>query len=305
MSFETAITIKEALNKIVDNKYLLPAIQREFVWKSEQIESLFDSLMRGYPIGSFLFWRVEKSKDYKFYKFIQKYNQKKLNHNEIMNFPENKETIAVLDGQQRLTALCIGLMGSYAEKLPYYRWESDYAFPEKFLCLNLLGSDEDEEKYNFKFCTEKEIKDKTDKFCWYKIGDILNIEKPFELYKLSGELTEKNIDFQENAYKKLSELYELINNKQIINYYLEKENDLDKVLNIFIRINSAGTKLNYSDLLLSIATAQWSNRDAREEMYKAVDDLNSIGNGFNIEKDFILKACLYLLKDISNIKEAD
>lgn len=55
MSFQTPITVKEAIKKIQEGKYLLPAIQREFVWKSEQIENLFDSLMNDYPIGSFLF----------------------------------------------------------------------------------------------------------------------------------------------------------------------------------------------------------------------------------------------------------
>ena len=48
-------TIAEALHRIHNNSYVLPAIQREFVWKPEQIERLFDSLMQGYPFGTFLF----------------------------------------------------------------------------------------------------------------------------------------------------------------------------------------------------------------------------------------------------------
>ena len=75
MAFQTPITIKEAIDHIHNNRYLLPAIQREFVWWPHQIERLFDSLMRGYPIGSFLFWRVdpETAKDYSFYQFITNY----------------------------------------------------------------------------------------------------------------------------------------------------------------------------------------------------------------------------------------
>lgn len=302
MSFETAITIRETLNKIQSNKYLLPAIQREFVWKSEQIENLFDSLMNDYPIGSFLFWNVEKPRDYRFYKFIQKYNQKEKNHNEIINLADNQEIIAVLDGQQRLTALCIGLLGTYTEKLPYYRWDSPLAFPEKKLCLNLFDGDS-EQKYEFKFCTDKEISQKNEKTYWFKINEILKMGNSYDIYPLCVNLCSNfNKELEKQAYNKLASLYELVNNKEIINFYLEKENDLDKVLNIFIRINSAGTKLNYSDLLLSIATAQWNDKDAREEIYKAVDDLNSIGNGFNLDKDFVLKSCLYFIKEIKNIK---
>lgn len=96
------------------------------------------------------------------------------------------------------------------------------------------------------------------------------------------------------AYKKLMQLFKIVNRDKIINYYLEKENNLDKVLNIFIRMNSMGTKLNNSDLLLSIATDQWKNRDAREEINKLLDELNK--EGFAIDKDFILKAALYLTK---------
>ena len=60
MPFGLPITIKEATDRIHKKEYLLPAIQREFVWSSDQIEMLFDSLMRGYPISSFLFWKVER-----------------------------------------------------------------------------------------------------------------------------------------------------------------------------------------------------------------------------------------------------
>lgn len=68
MAFQTPITIKEALRNIETNRYLLPAIQREVVWSKDQIARLFDSLMRDYPIGSFLFWNVEEqnSKEYTF-----------------------------------------------------------------------------------------------------------------------------------------------------------------------------------------------------------------------------------------------
>ena len=65
-------------------------------------------------------------------------------------------------------------------------------------------------------------------------------------------------------------------------------------MNIFIRVNSGGTVLSYSDLLLSIATAQWDNLDAREEINDCVDNINAIGSGFNVNKDFVLKSALVL-----------
>lgn len=115
MSFQTPITIKKALEEIENKKYLLPAIQRKFVWESEKIEKLFDSLIKGYPIGSFLFWKVKNTKDYRFYEFIQNFDIREKNKDKPKKSGFN-EKIAILDGQQRLTALYIGLYGSYTEK---------------------------------------------------------------------------------------------------------------------------------------------------------------------------------------------
>jgi hypothetical protein len=86
----------------------------------------------------------------------------------------------------------------------------------------------------------------------------------------------------------------------LINYYEEKTQDLEGVLNIFIRLNSGGTVLSYSDLLLSIAVAQWKQVDARAEIHKLVDELNRIGTGFALSQDFVLKAGL-MLADIASV----
>ena len=76
-------TIKNLIKKIDNNEYVLPALQREFVWKPEQIERLFDSIMKGYPIGSFLFWNVqnENINKYEFYNILKEYHQRDARHN--------------------------------------------------------------------------------------------------------------------------------------------------------------------------------------------------------------------------------
>ena len=73
--FQTPITIAKAIEQIEGNRYLLPAFQRDFVWKAEQIEMLFDSLMRGYPISSMLFCFVygQNKSQWNFYHFIKRF----------------------------------------------------------------------------------------------------------------------------------------------------------------------------------------------------------------------------------------
>lgn len=81
---------------------------------------------------------------------------------------------------------------------------------------------------------------------------------------------------------------------------VETQQDLERVLNIFIRMNSGGTALSYSDLLLSIAVAQWGNLDARAEIHSLVDEMNRVGDGFGYSKDLVLKAGL-MLSDIGSV----
>lgn len=301
MAYQIPITIKEAIDNIKKRHYLLPSIQREFVWDTDQIETLFDSLMRDYPISTFLFWQVSKNKikDFQFYEFLNKYHEKDCRHNRKAEPSDEEDIIALLDGQQRMTSMYLALTGSYAKKMPYYQWNSPHAFPAKKLYLNLLKpSDELEVEYEFKFLTEKEAK-ASEKDFWFECSEILSFEdvsKTME-YLMEHDLTDSSKYSKESrtfALKTLNGFFNVIHQKGTISYYLEKGEELDKVLQIFIRINSGGTKLSYSDLLLSIATAQWKEKDAREVIHEFVDSINQIGDGFNFNKDIVLKSCLVL-----------
>lgn len=292
--------------EVHEKRYLLPSIQREFVWDTYQIERLFDSLMRDYPIGAFLFWQVEKNKvnDYEFYEFLRDYHEKNNRHNPKANIKGEENIVAILDGQQRITSLYVGLKGTFTYKLPRKRWDNDQAFPKRELCLNLLNSSDNSDfEYDFKFLTKAEISRKDENQYWFPLSEILNLKESADVnqYLIDNRLF---FDFGEKkarfANKALSKLHSIIHIFPTISYYLEKSDKLDKVLNIFIRINSGGTILSYSDLLLSIATAQWEEKDAREEIINFVDEINSVGDTFNFNKDFVLKSCL-ILSDFTDI----
>jgi len=92
--YQSGLTIKDALDAVSKNHYVLPAIQREFVWKPEQICRLFDSLMQGYPFGTFLFWRVEpeKSAEFKFFGFVQHFHERDAAHCPELGTLPNRRT---------------------------------------------------------------------------------------------------------------------------------------------------------------------------------------------------------------------
>ena len=276
---------------------------RGFVWQPEQICTLFDSLMQGYPFGTFLYWKVEQenNKNYQFYDFVRDYHEKDNPHCPRLGELPNRDVTAVLDGQQRLTALNIGLRGSMAKKLPWKRRSNPDAYPQKHLYVDLLWTPDDEDdvgmKFRFEFRTPAEIGN--GKSCWFVVKDIMRLSDsgPAMTEWLENRLPGVPIA---PAHKVLHRLYTVIRERPVVCFYEEPSQELEKVLQIFIRTNSGGTVLSYSDLLLSVAVAQWSKYDAREVIHQLVDDLNKIGNGFTLSKDWVLKAGL-MLGDIGSV----
>lgn len=305
MGFEAPITIAKALDRIQSRDYVLPAIQREFVWGRDKITRLFDSLMRGYPIGSFLMWEVDRSNAgrFTFYDFMLSYHER--DHPRcVPTGPLSGQRItAVLDGQQRLTALNIGLRGSDARKRPRMWANNPEAYPKTELYVDLFHRGQDDDlgtEYDFRFLKPGEAAGEGPKAGahWYLVRSILDVRSTRDVLRT---LQSQKVADHELAGDVLARLQEVVHIEPTINYFLEDSQALDTVLNIFIRVNSGGTVLSYSDLLLSVATAQWTDRDAREAVHRLVDEINNIGQGFTFSKDLVLKSGLVML-DKSDIR---
>ena len=156
-----------------------------------------------------------------------------------------------------------------------------------------------ENAYSFRFLrSEKAAADQA--ALWYPAADILSVPNISKLSQwLYGQFQSRQLGTSDGelfnrASDTLHKLYEVVQTVPNLTFYTEKSQELDRVLRIFIRMNSGGTVLSYSDLLLSIAVAQWSKLDARQEIHGLVDEVNRIGSGFNLSKDFVLKAGLML-----------
>ncbi|GAA1214999.1 DUF262 domain-containing protein [Rhodoglobus aureus] len=289
-------TIAAALREIQESALVLPAIQREYVWKPSQVLGLFDSVMRGYPIGSFLAWKIEPEtvQKFKFYGFMKDYNQLSNRHNPDLDL-SNKHVTAMLDGQQRLTSLNIGLRGSYAVKSHGGWTNNPNAYPVRRLYLNVLGQAEENEAglmYDFKLLTEQQVADVDgDNKHWFSVAKVFDAETPFQLM---SALQQAGLGNQSIALDMLGQLHQAVHSNPSLHFYEESQQDVERVLDIFIRVNSGGTVLSYSDLLLSIATAQWKDRDARDAIHGLVDALNNTGQGFKFSQDVVLKSGLML-----------
>lgn len=308
MSYKPDTIAKMVLNRLNDTHFL-PAIQREFVWGPEQIEALFDSIMRGYPISSFLLWELDPSQrgEWDAYEFLGHASQRG-NHNRVASTVGIRNLTLVLDGQQRLTALNVGLKGFYETKRPRAHWNNPGAWVKRRLYLDLLkdarlgvdqGEPEDGMRYRFSFRPEGSGGASGGSY-WFEVGRILDARTNDDLEDLieseQESLPEAANTGQIRAFNRnLRRLHEVVWRDDVVWHHTEEDPDYDRVLDIFVRANSGGTPLSKSDLLLSMVTAHWKEVNAREEIFGFVDRLNGeLARPNNFSKDFVLKTCLVL-----------
>jgi hypothetical protein len=260
--------------------FWLPNIQRPFVWSEDQIARLFDSIMREYPISTLLVWKTKEAVKHR--KFIDNYRHDiKLTDFYVPDHPYSK--MMVLDGQQRLQSLFIGLRGSYQGRELYFD-----------ILSGAVAAAPEDIKYRFAF------KDSA-VWPWVRFKDIvfqnnkldMQIAKDLALLAPSG-LTESELEtLQVNVARTRQEF---VNSDNITFQELDGIDNpdayrVDDIVEIFIRANSGGTKLGKSDLLFSLLTSSWDEADG--EMESLLEDLNQ--GGFNFDRDFVLKSCLTVL----------
>ena len=298
MSYEKK-TIRTIIEEINSRKIYLPAIQRKYVWDDEQIIRLMDSILLGYPIGTFLFWKVRKSvvnkKEYSMYEFIKDFHERDRYKNPPAPQPftgDGEDCVwAALDGQQRLTSLYMSLQGSMSRKLPNKWWNNDDAFPKKELYFNLHSKPSEEDiSYEFKFLTHDDTQKTKDVELWYLVKDILKYSQDELVTEL---IIPNNWATDKVAMKNIALLHTRLVNDETINYFEVSADSIDSVLDIFVRVNSGGTVLSKSDLLFSTIVSHWDK--ARDEIDDLLAEINKIGEGFRFTNDFIMRTCLYLL----------
>ncbi len=281
-------TPKHSLRKIVsflnnhdeDGGFWLPNIQRPFVWGEDQICRLFDSILREYPISTLLIWKTRAEVRHR--KFIDNYRRKL----RLSDFyvPENgKKKCLVLDGQQRLQSLFIGLCGSYEGR-------------ELFLdILSGAVSAPDDVKFRFAFLDTSKVS-----FPWIRFKDLVfNTADPLTaaedlIAKADRELSPED---RRKISRHVGIVFKTFHSDDGISYQeLDSTENAelyteDDVVEVFIRANSGGTRLGKSDLLFSLLSSSWDRAD--EQMEDLLSDLNR--HGFAFTRDFVLKSCLTLL----------
>ncbi len=328
-----AMSLFDAIAAIDGSRMYLPALQRRFVWKKAQIELLSDSIMRGYPIGSFLFWKLTKdnANNYVFYEFKKAYDERNpFNDRKEGSFTYDPIT-GVLDGQQRLSSIYIGLQGSHTERGYRKRASSPDAYQKTYLYLNLLsllyrmnadeGLEIDEQRnFEFRFLTDglasgtvsrpsSQSFDRREYLCWFRVGEVMRWSREPDLDHHIDRLAESCRDQGQAAAVRdarrliragLGMLHRRVQTEKIVNYFEVAKEDLEDILKIFVRVNSGGTILGKTDLLFSTIVATWDNgREKIEELQKRI---NAKGLRFDFGTEYLMRCCLILSDGPVNYK---
>lgn len=209
-------SISAIMGLIEAKEFVIPEIQRPFVWKKIQVRDLIDSLYNGYPTGYIITWKNPdiKTKD--------------------GTVASGKHVL--IDGQQRITALMAAIAGE--EVL-----DDDFNKIKIKIAFNPLADDPSKV---FAVQDASHLKDKK----W--IPDISELFKAdFRQRAFENEYASVNEGVDLDALSDTILKLKGIANRQIGVIELDHSLDIDEVTEIFIRINSKGTPLSQSDFVMS------------------------------------------------------
>lgn len=230
----TTLTVNQLIEKIDTGELGLPELQRPFIWKDSKVRDLFDSMMRGYPIGYLMLWECPAL------------DKKKSIGTDAHSYDSPKEVI--IDGQQRLTSLYAVMKGKKVV---------NSKFDEKAIVISYCPL---QNKFEVGYSATKKdpewIYNISEVFTTPNITKlIINFTKKLEQYRTSKgrELTEEDQDTISENITALSNLKQ----HTLPVFDIKANAEEEDVSEIFVRVNSGGVPLKQNDFILTLLSLYW------------------------------------------------
>ena len=237
----TTLTVNQLIEKIDTGELGLPELQRPFIWKNSKVRDLFDSLMRGYPIGYLMLWECPSLE------------KKKSIGVDLHSYDSPKEVI--IDGQQRLTSLYAVMKGKKV---------INSKFDEKSIIISYNPL---QDKFEVGYQATKKDPE------WiYNISDVYTTSSSFkfinsfikrlsEYRECKGEvLTEAE---QDTISENINAIVNLKNHTLPV-FDIKANAEEEDVSEIFVRVNSGGVSLKQNDFILTLLSLYWD--EGRKEI---------------------------------------
>lgn len=297
MAIWKSYRITDAINEIADQKFVLPVIQRRFVWEEEKIVLLFDTLLKGDSFGGIMV--IEEDNDTKPLFTYRPFTDDggNIDSREIDRL--NQQQFFVIDGQQRLQSFYIGLKGSINGRVMYFDLFSDYKTEFEFKFENKESKLPKQSKDN----GGRQLSEHN----WYLATNLLTrlketndedqvADEIIASQKISDDIKKTHIKKNIKAfYKNVITAESLGIAKVIINKSLDETDNRQRIVELFRRLNDGGTKLSSFDLVASILKGfAWEMEGFLDE---TLDNYEEIG----LSQDNLIKL-IFLLQD-NHIKE--
>jgi hypothetical protein len=317
------VSIYSVLQQISKGEIMLPHIQRPFVWDEEQMAQLLDSLLKGYPIQTFLFWKTQDAIAVRrFQAELDPLRDVASSYDEASS-KENVVKTLVLDGQQRIQSLYTLFTGGVVMHVSKGK-KGQSALRKAYINL-AVGAYDDSDRIAFfsdeqlkkhlaavEKAKQQAEKDPTKKRpglqFWYEITSLYPIAGD-EANSLASELlatrkSEVPDGTSDTIRANFTALHNVLTNSTILNAETldqtqKKRYNLDTVLDIFIRVNRGGTRLAPFDLLF--AKIKGSSSRIERNVSEVLGMLNK-ANGMSFENDFILRSVLVAMDKKAQLK---
>ncbi|MDO5450270.1 MAG: DUF262 domain-containing protein [Akkermansia sp.] len=310
-------TIQELINEADHEDICIPNIQRPYVWEPHQLAHLVDSLMHGWPCGNLLLWQVE-AKNQKLFlarPFVLEINAEASDDNKITS-KGSGYTSLILDGQQRVQSLIIAFAkNSLGYHASAKKWNSDIGKTggktdvviQKWLCFNLSGWSQEYVEANPSYyyldykdnvatppLSEKETKEdgKVPMLCWATEQEIAS--SCGKIVKLKDVTSIKN---PSSAEKWLQDKIHFVLELEIptLNVTLDLKAELadinedEAIVQIFTRLNTAGTPLTVEQIQEARIKSAWpdfpvnieSLKNSLYRQFRYIISTDEIVKGFN------------------------
>ncbi|WP_367046816.1 DUF262 domain-containing protein [Streptomyces sp. Je 1-332] len=226
---DTNYALSHLIEEIKHGSIALPDIQRPFVWSTAKIRDLFDSMYRGYPVGTLMFWETGAE-----------VGTRQIGGRDSDRVPR----LLVVDGQQRLTSLFAVLTGEHV---------ITKTFEKRRIRLAFRPSDETFEVTDA--AIEKDPEFIADITTLWNGGYKSTVRTFFNRLAdgRDGTLSDREQDLLEERVDRVRDLRDF--RFQVIE--LGVTADEEQVAEVFVRINSEGVKLNQADFILTLMSVHW------------------------------------------------
>ena len=231
----------------------IPQFQRQFVWSKEQSATLIDSILKGYPIGTFIMW---KSKE------VLR-SLRNIGHIDLPEIPEGDFVYYVLDGQQRMTSIFASLRGAIITREDGKRED----FSEIYIDLT---ANEDEQIV----ITSIEGRNENS---YIKLTEILN-----------GDIFDLVIKYDKDAIKKISTYSEIIKTYEFSVITVD-DVPIDVATEIFTRINVGGKHLTVFEIMCAKTYDHRRGFDLSDKYNELIERLQTV-NYETIQSSTVLQA---------------